>query len=339
MLPRQQIQTVRTLVSRLLDGNYTRAADVVVQAITGATGNPRMKGLLALIQERAASGVRMTPDSPEVRLLRAELLDQLGAIRPLLNNAAESLQGGGIQAGSTLARQLSLPGIGDEALARIGVAWKTPDPEAVSNLINYATSDAWQAEIKKFAASATNDALRVVTRGMVEGWNPLKTARALADAVEGMPLNRASTMMRTLQLSSYRKSLTTYHMANADIFSHKIRVATLDPRTCMSCVALHGTRMRLDEDIVDHHGGRCSAIAIINGVAREIQTGEDWFDNLPENRQRQQMGDAAFAAYQEGAIALKDFVHKYDDPVFGSMVREASLKQMLGDDAKAYYKR
>lgn len=339
MLPSQSAQTVRALVISLLDSSYTSAAALVVQAIAGATANARVAGVLALIQTQAANGVLLTPDSPEIRLLRAELLDQLGAIRPLLNNAAESLQGSGIQAGGTLARQLSLPGIGDDALAAIGVQWKTPDPQAVANLVNMATSDAWQAEIKRFAATATDDALRVVVRGMVEGWNPAKTARALADAVEGMPLNRATTLMRTLQLSSYRKSLTTYHMANADIFSHKIRVATLDGRTCMSCIALHGTKMRLDEDIADHHGGRCSAIAIINGVARPIQTGVDWFEALPENLQRKQMGESAFAAWQEGAIALPDFVHKYDDAIFGPMVREASLKQMLGEDAKAYYKR
>jgi len=324
---------------RLLDGNYTRAADLVVQAISGATGNPRTKSLLGLIESEAAKGIAITPDHPAVRLLRAELQEQLGAVRPLLNNAAGQLQQTGIQAGSTLARQLSLPGIGDSALAQIGVAWKTPDPEAVARLIDTATSEAWQREIKRFSANVTDDILKVVVRGMVEGLNPLTTARALADAVEGLPINRAGTMMRTLQLSSYRKSLTTYHMANADIFSHKIRVAALDGRTCMSCVALHGTTMRLDEDVADHHNGRCSAIAVVRGMSRDIQTGTDWFEALPENRQRQQMGGGAFAAWKEGAIALPDFVHKYDDAIFGPMVREASLKQMLGPDAKAYYRR
>lgn len=338
MFPNQQ-QDARTLVSRLLDGNYTRAASLVVAAISGATGSPQVAGILLLIRQLAADGVRLTPDSPPVRLLRMELLTQLGAIRPLLNNAAGQLQATGIQAGSTLARQLSLPGFTDEALARIGVAWKTPDPEAVARLIDYATSDAWQAEIKKFAANATDDVLKVVTRGIVNGWSPEKTARALADAVEGFPVNRASTMMRTMQLSSYRKSLTTYHMANADIFSHKIRVATLDGRTCMSCIALHGTKLKLDEDVADHHGGRCTAIAVIKGVNRSIQTGEDWFNSLSPERQRQQMGGAAFEAWKAEAVQLKDFVHPYDDAVFGPMVRESSLKGILGDSAKQYYRR
>lgn len=339
MFPKQQRQTIRTLVGQLLDKSYNAAASVVVAAINGVTNNPRIQGVLALISQLAGTGEQLTPDVPAVRLLRAELMDQLGAIRPLLNNAAGNLQNSGLQAGSTLARQLSLPGFTDDALAKIGVAWKTPDPEAVARLIDYATSDAWLNELKRFSKNVTDDALGVVTRGMINGWNPSKTARALSDAVEGMPLHRAANLMRTLQLTSSRKALTSYHMANADIFSHKIRVATLDGRTCMSCIALHGTTLKLDEDIADHHGGRCTAIAVIKGVPRTIQTGEDWFNKLTPERQRQQMGGAAFAAWKDDAVRLKDFVHPYDDAVFGPMVRESSLKGILGDQAKNYYRR
>lgn len=333
------IQTVRTLVNRLLDSQYNRAASVVISGITGVVESVAVLSILGLIQQWADNGESLTPDSPPVRLLRAELLTQLAVARPLLSNASSALQASGIQAGSTLARQLSLPGMGDGELARIGIAWKTPDPEAIANLVNYATSDAWQAELKKFAKNVTDDVVKVVARGAVNGWSPVKTARALTEAVDGLAVNRASVLMRTLQLSSSRKALTAYHMTNADIFSHKIRVATLDGRTCMSCIALHGTTLKLDEDVADHHGGRCTAIAVIKGMNRSIQTGEDWFKALSPERQRQQMGGAAFEAWKAEAVQLKDFTHPYNDAVFGSMVREASLKGILGEGAKQYYRR
>ena len=60
-----------------------------------------------------------------------------------------------------------------------------------------------------------------------------------------------------------------------------------------------------------------------------MQTGEEWFSQLPEERQRAQMGDSAFELWKGGRIDLRDFVQPYQDRVFGEMVREASVKGML----------
>jgi len=68
----------------------------------------------------------------------------------------------------------------------------------------------------------------------------------------------------------------------------------------------------------------------VRGRPREVQTGEDWFAGLGEERQRAQMGDSAYELWRGGRLELRDFVQPYTDPVFGEMVREASVKGMLG---------
>lgn len=88
------------------------------------------------------------------------------------------------------------------------------------------------------------------------------------------------------------------------------------------------------EGIVVHN---CTSVGILKGRPVNVQTGADWFGSLSEAQQREQMGPGAYAAWQAGAIRLEDFPHRYDDPVFGQMIRENSLKGLLGDAARNYY--
>ena len=56
-------------------------------------------------------------------------------------------------------------------------------------------------------------------------------------------------------------------------------------------------------------------------------------------KQREIMrNDSAHRAFKAGEVQLKDFVKDYTDPVFGEMVRQASLVDMLGDGAGKYKK-
>ena len=51
------------------------------------------------------------------------------------------------------------------------------------------------------------------------------------------------------------------------------------------------------------------------------------------------MGSAAWLAWKDGALNMRDLVHRYDDRVFGEMLREGSLRGALGDAAREYYQR
>ncbi len=49
------------------------------------------------------------------------------------------------------------------------------------------------------------------------------------------------------------------------------------------------------------------------------------------------MGLAKFAVWKAGKIDWPDFAARFTDDVYGEMLVEASLKGILGEQAKQYY--
>jgi hypothetical protein len=157
-------------------------------------------------------------------------------------------------------------------------------------------------------------------------------------------------MARTVQLWSARRGALEVYKANADIVKGWIWSASLDATVCMACVAMNGTFHELDEILNDHHNGRCAMVPVTNTwadlgfasgqeVTAGIQSGQDWFDNLPASEQSKRMGPAMFAAYQDGAFEFSQLSATYSDDVYGQMRREASLNELIGNDAASAYKR
>lgn len=135
--------------------------------------------------------------------------------------------------------------------------------------------------------------------------------------------------MRTAQLHAYRTATAAHQEANADLAERIIRVGTLDDRICLCCLALHGTELRPGEIVRDHHNGRCGSIMVVRGRQVSVRTGEQWLRDQPVGRQQTLMGEAAYSAWQDGRLQLRDFVQTYSDPVFGDMVRQAPLKSLM----------
>jgi hypothetical protein len=325
------------LINRLLDRGYTQATSQVINTINRNTNDGIVAQRLTELEREAARlqalGQKITPDNPIARALLADLEAQLNRNASLIDAAGGSVQSTGINAAGQVTRQLALPGFSDQQLASIGIRWNSPDPEAVNALINYATGSAWQSEI----ANYTPDVLQVVINGIISGQNPITTARDLRGIISGLPAARANNLMRTLQLQSYRDAAAINQTANRDILSEQIRIAALDARCCLCCISKHGERLPIGERITGHHQCRCTSIAVVKGRPISVRTGEQWFNSLPEWQRREIAGGANFAALEAGEVKLKDFVQPYTDKVFGDMIREASLKSILGEAAKTYY--
>jgi hypothetical protein len=322
------------LTRQLLDRGYEQATRQTLNAIGGSLSSGVIQQRLAELEAEAArleaAGQMLRADNPVLRALVADLDTELGRIAQRVDAAAADAQRRGIEAAARLTRELAIPGVTDEQLRLIGVQWNVPDPEAVGRLVGYVNSSAWADELAAFPERVLETVRNQAVRGIVEGWNPLTTARMIRQMAEGVPARQANTLMRTVQLQAYRDAAVVQRVANQDILTEQIRIAALDARTCMACVALHGTRLAIDERINDHHNGRCTSISVVRGRPREVQTGEEWFAGLGEERQRAQMGDSAYELWRGGRLELRDFVQPYTDPVFGEMVREASVKGMLG---------
>lgn len=333
------------LITRLLDRDYNGIVSPVLNALSDATQSGIVKQRLAELNAEAQrlteEGKRLTPDNAILRATLADLETALRNPTAQMSSAATPLQESAITQSGKIQRQLALPGMTDAQLARFGIPWNTPDPEAVAQLVGYSQSPAWRAALAQFPDDITQLINNQAIRGIIYGWSPLRTAREIANRIETFPLYQAQNLMRTLQLTSYRDATAIHQNANRDIADQIIRIAALDRRTCLSCVALHGTVIWDSERdstapvprVDDHYSGRCTAVIIVKNRPRNITTGIEWWNNLTPERQAQQNSLARspgkLEALRNGSATLTDFVHTYNDDTFGRMLREASLKDVL----------
>lgn len=225
------------LLRRLLDNNYTRAAQVVTRAIVGNTESGvmarRLRELDAEAQRLADAGERMTADNPVVRALLADFETTMRANARLIDGASGQMQQMGIDAGREITFRLSTGLETPAQLTRLGISWNTPSVEAIARVVEYTDSGAWADMLAGYADNAVTAVQNIAVRGVALGRGPLATAREVRRAVEGIPAAQANNLMRTLQLTSYRDSAAATTAANADVLeSYSIRIAVLDARTC-----------------------------------------------------------------------------------------------------------
>lgn len=331
------ITQLDNLISRLLDRGYQRTTRDVLARIAATTNTGRVQQRLSELNQEAArlaeTGQRLTPDNPVLTALLTDLNPALRRSATLIDAAAPALQTNGATAAGQLTRQLALPGLDDQAIAAFGISWNTPDPEAVNELINLVNTAEWADELGGYPNRILSTVNNQAVRGVLEGWNPLRTAREITRITQSLPSAQANTLMRTLQLTSYRRGAAVHQQANIDILDGQIRVATLDARTCLACLALHGERLPAGQPIQDHHNGRCTAVPLVKGRPRQIQTGPQWFNSLSTTEQEQlgwsQQTPGKLDAIRAGRADFRDFIQRYEDRTFGDMLREGSLQAAL----------
>lgn len=346
-----QAGSIGKLLDELLNQGYNNSAGAVLGAITESVSSgvieQRLKELSAEAARLADNGEKLQPNNPVLAALLSDLDVVMQVNADKIANIAPQLEQLGINVSGVLTKQLALPGFSDEQLQNIGVVWKQVDPEAINNLVNLVDSPAFAQELAGFASDVVSAVANQAIRGQLFGWNPKRTAKAIKQLLGSFPSARANTLMRTLQLESYRTGTAAHQNANVEIIKRVIRVETLDDRICLACVGLHG-EVVWDRDrdggqpidrIEEHHNGRGTTVVETDFVAVNIESGVDWFNHQPKETQLRLAGPAAFNALAEDAVQLQDFVGQHTDPLFGAMIYEQSLVGILGDGASQYYKR
>lgn len=331
--------TLGEFLARLLDRGFQQSAGQVLAAVASAAERPALQAALdALAADLAARGQRaLAPRSAAYRALAAELTAMTQRQAAALHSGAPYVMDAARAAAATSVPELALWGTSAAQSASIRAAWNTPDPEAVQALLERARLPAFDAALARFG-EGTADAVRAVAlRGLVTGQGPLAMARDLRRVVADVPRYQANTLLRTLQMTSYREATAVHQAANSRLIEKSIRISALDDRTCLGCLALHGTEVPVGEPIAEHHNGRCVVVSQVRGRVLNVQTGEDWLRSLPEDRQVQIMGPGKFAAWQAGAVQLREFAVPHTDPVFGAMIHEASLRGLLGEAGSQQY--
>jgi len=274
-------------------------------------GAERGEGLLA--GQRAAA---------EAQRLREAIERDLRAFTPALAAIAREGVADGIEAGQAAALGM----IGTQT----GATLATLNSFGVAQMAGIVDSEAFRASLNRFGPAAGQKAADILLTGIASGMGTTRIAKRLRDFVTGEMRVWADATARTAMLTSFRRASHETYRANADVVGSWMWWAALDARTCMSCIAQHGTIHPLTEELTDHHKGRCSPLPIVRGTswASDVQTGADWFERQPAGTQRGMLGPSAYGAYKRGEWDWSRVSVEYQDAVYGAMRREATLGEM-----------
>lgn len=190
------------------------------------------------------------------------------------------------------------------------------------------------------AATMPGDAADAVKSALVKGlaggksvdWMTREATRAL-----GLSHGRAVTIMRTESLRAYRSASRAVYQANADVVGTWTWNAHLDARTCVACTLMDGTEHPLSATLDGHPRCRCAMVPRtrswadlgvegLDDTRPPVRQGREWLEDQSPEVQKAILGKAKFQAWQDGTISLDDMVARHDDPRWGTMRTERSLK-------------
>lgn len=220
-----------------------------------------------------------------------------------------------------------------EALAKAGatldITWAQLPAQAVEQLLGQLQPG---SPLHDLLAELGDELHRMVERelvaGLALGGNPRDVALRMVDNLR-LAYVRAERIARTELLRAYRETTRQSYMANANVVHGWIWYSALDVRTCPACWAMHGTRHTLDEVLDDHPNGRCAMVPVTDW-SRPVPLGDVIFADLPQDKQRAILGQAAWEAYRDGRVALRDFVGRRSHSRWGTMRYAKSLRSVLG---------
>lgn len=283
--------------------------------------------------------------------LRAQIVSEISRFGNFVDTDLQAQIGQQVALGLQHAQQMALAGIPEPMAAALRAEWNRLPTEAVLRMMGFLApgSPLRESLVTQLGEAVASQVERRLLLGVALGWNPRKIASAISREL-GQGLAWALRTARTAQLWAYREANRASYVANSDIVGGWIWHAALDERTCMSCVAMHGTLHRPDEVLNDHHNGRCAMVPVTKSweelgfrglpdTRPQIQSGRDWFEGLSAAQQQGYMGGAMWDAWQAGRIGWDDFSREHEDGVYGLMRVMPSLRELLGDDAKAFYRR
>lgn len=377
--------SVLELLNNELDSGYRQTAMPMLQQIQRLATSQGGEMQMAL-KELDAEAVRLSEEDKKFKKDDATLTKALLAYLTLMNATGalikandDAIQASGInlapvsvtsrafvgmtakliEQGANPARSMALY---ESLFKEQGIPWKIPSPRLLSTYkaADFIHTEAYKARMAKWGEGYYQLTRNAVEKGIFEGQNPRAIARMIRQHAEGIPLHAAENLTRTLQLTAYREAGLAMEAFNGKFIEKKIRIARLDTKTCLSCIALHGTELAPGERVDDHYRGRCTEFYVVPGGPQapdfmqadslpgqrrfvKFQNGQDWFKSLPMGRQKAQ---ASFVSNQgkwrvyrrTGDLSM--FVKDHVDDVFGNQVLENSLKGTIGaENAKSLYKK
>lgn len=323
--------TVRALTERwvyawdTIQGEYAAAIDELLAAAKGG--------------RVTAAAVRKSVRLRNALQTTATLLDELYAATDSLTETAvrQAVAAALAAHEQAIGTQLPPPGVGSS------IGFTRVSAEAISAIITRTVQQIHSSTLP-LADEVVSVIRKELIRGILVGDNPRKVAARMMKNTESRfnwGLSRALNIARTEMLEASRESTRQGNIANADVLTAWMWIATLDSRTCPSCLSKHGETFPPDEPGPnDHQSGRCTGVPItksweelgIEGIQEPppiIPDAKAWFDSQPEAVQKEIMGPGRLAAYQDGRISWSDMSVKRENPNWRVSYATPSLKDQL----------
>jgi hypothetical protein len=210
----------------------------------------------------------------------------------------------------------------------LSAAFNRINLSAVESMIGFAGDGSPLSKLlRNDYGDAANGFMDALINGLAKGDGANAIARNMANGM-GMGLDRALLIARTETQRAYRTgSLTQYRESGVVTGFYRL---VLKFGACVACLAEDGQHYELAEEFSDHPRGRCTIIPAIRGMdAPEWEKGTDWFDNQPEAKQREILGNARYEMYKNGT-PLKAFGHTVHSDVWGDSPQVIPLKDLKG---------
>lgn len=370
--------SISGLTNALLDANFNQTARAMLVQIFALFNNPgsamqqALANLDAEVERLNEAGLSLEAENAVLQQTLLVYLNTFNAAQALIiANALEIEQSGQeVAPGAVTAKvfiaiatALALSGVNpvtalaafQAELATQGIQWTIPTAlEIVTSFVN---TPEWIAKMEGWGAGYAELTTETILNGIANGWGPDRIASKMRQLAQNLPLSAAENLTRTLQLTAYREASLGMELVNNEFLEYKIRIATLDLKTCLACINLHGTRLEIGERVDDHFRGRCTEFYVVAGGPRfpdvmqvdsvpgernfeTWQNGIDWFNSLSPERQMQQASflstPAKWRAFQSG-VPLSVFVGEHIDPLFGVQVIENSLVAAIAEEAEQFY--
>lgn len=173
-------------------------------------------------------------------------------------------------------------------------------------------------------SGALDRATQTLVNATAQGWNPRKTARAMAnDFTAG--LDKALTVARTEEMRVYRQASVGQYAASGVVQGQK-RLATHDSRVCLGCLAAEGKVYPIDAVIPDHPNGRCTGVPIVVGLPDvQYAAGEEWFAGLSPDEQQAILGPQRYELWSSGQVPFTSFSTQHENATWGPSVAPTPL--------------
>lgn len=167
---------------------------------------------------------------------------------------------------------------------------------------------------------------QTLVNGMTEGRPIKEVAREMMDNY-GIGLQRATTIARTEELRAYREASVQQYRTSDMVKGYRRLVAK--DGACLACLVSDGEYFEAEEDFTDHPNGRCTCVAVLEGVSEPVwERGTDWLERQDEEKQVEIMGESYYELWKSGKVELEDLRATEHSEIWGDSPKVAPISSL-----------